>query len=506
MSKKTFANEEYFEKIEKNPVLCLVLIGIGAIIIRLIFFQNETIFNSDNLLYFQYAIDISKFGESPIELLNDGWSRVLAIFFRFVESNNFLVYMNLQSYLTIIFSTLTIIPLYIFARKFVNTSLAIIATIFFVFEPRIIQNSLIGITDSLFVLLIVTSLALITQKNKYLISISFISVGFAAIVRSEGLFLIPALCIMFFLQNKISKKNIFFCMIFLFMATLILLPFSIERIENTGNDYLVGRIIISSSSFSEQTQNEPNQIFLKIADSIFVLGGFLARLMIPYLIIFVPIGLIIFLKKNDNHRLLLLVPGFFLILPSLYAYTIPALDGRYLFTILPIICIIGVFSCQKYLQNPKYKKLILCIIISIIIISSMVFLLYKNQEKDNQNEFLKLADIINKNTDIILYSKTPIMSYLEPAKLMELKEFPVSSSHYSENSILMIDNYSNINDFFTNLEKQGITHIVIDEEIDNSQIIREILENYEENNRLMKIFDSKENGFNYKIKIFEIKY
>ena len=492
----------------KFPFLSLLLIGIGAITIRLVFFQNELIFNSDNLSYFKYSIDISKIGESPIVLQNDGWPQLVSLFFRLFNSENFLNYMNLQSYLTISFSTLTIIPLYFFAKKFVNSSLAIITTIFFIFEPRIIANSLIGGTDPLFILLIVTSLALVIQKNRYLILISFITVAFASLVRVEGLFLIPALCVMFFLRFKISKKNIFHCIIFLSITILILLSFLMQRIDNSGNDYLVDRIISSSSSFSEQTGNDPNQIFLKIGSSIYLLGGFLAKLMIPYLIIFVPIGVIVFLKKNDVQRLLLIVPVFFLILPILYAYTVPALDGRYLFTVLPIMCIIGTFSCMKYFQNSKYKKLILVVIIITVIFSSILFLIYKNNGIDDQKEFLELGDIINKNTDIILYSQTPILSYLEPAKLLELKEFPVMSSNYVVSSVYIkgFESYSNIEDFFLLMEKNGITHMVYDEEVDNPMIFKKIFGNYEEYENLKKIFDSQENGFNYKIKIFEIKY
>ena len=48
--------------------------------------------------------------------------------------------------------------------------------------------------------------------------------------------------------------------------------------------------------------------------------------------------------------------------------------------------------------------------------------------------------------------------------------------------------------------------MVYDEEIDNPMIFKKIFGNYEEYENLKKIFDSQENGFNYKIKIFEIKY
>jgi len=493
-----------FNIISKFPFLSLFLIGITALSIRLIFFQNELIFSSDNLSYFKYAIDVSLTGELPERSLNNGWPLLLSIFFKFSDSGNFLDYMNLQSVLSIIFSTITIIPLYFLAKKFISPSFALIATILFIFEPRIIQNSLIGVTDPLFILLIVTSLALVVQKNKYIICIAFVAVALASVVRAEGLFLIPALCLVFFLRFKITKTSIIQCIIFLSIAFLVILSFSIQRIESSGNDYLVGRIILSSSAFSEQTQNDPNQIFSKIGNSLYLFAGFLGRLMIPYLWVFVPIGIILFLKKNDIQKSVLIIPGFFLILPSLYAYTVPALDSRYLFPILPILCIFGTFSCMKYFEKIKYKKIVIASIIIIVIFTSILFLNYKNVDVKNQQEFLKLADIINKKTDIILFSNTPVFSYLDAAGLLELEEFPVMSINYSKDLQLRLIDYNNVEDFFLNIEKNGITHIVIDEEIDNPIILKKIFDDYNKYDNLKKIFDSQEEGFDYHIKIFKV--
>ncbi len=429
--------ESQFYILSKFPFLSLLIIGIGAIIIRLIFFQNELIFNSDNLSYFKYAIDITLTGESPAAIYtpNNGWPLFISIFFHFFESKNFLDYMNLQSYISMILSTVTIVPLYFLAKKFTNSSFAIISTIFFVFEPRIIQNSLIGVTDPFFILLIVTSLTLILQKNKYIIYGACITIGLASIVRAEGLFLIPTLCIMFLIKNKITKKNIIQCIIFIIIIYLILLPFSMQRIESTGTDSLTGRIIVETQTL---TENNLNGLELKIINSFYLFIQFLGKLMIPYLIIFVPLGIILFLKEKNIQKSLLIIPVFFMILPSLYAYTVPALDGRYLFPILPILCIIGAFSFKIYFENRKYKKIIITTIIIIVIISSVIFLNYKNINIEEKQEFTELAGIINKNTDMVLFINSPIFAYFDVAKLLELKEFPIISSNYDTNSKVLI--------------------------------------------------------------------
>ena len=499
--------ENYFNILTKYPLLSLLLIGIGAITIRLIFFENELILSSDSLAYFMYSLDVTLTGELPrsINLPNNGWPLFMSIFFNFLESKNFLDYMNLQSYVSMTLSTVTIFPLYFLAKKFTNSSFALITTILFVFEPRIIQNSLIGATDPLFILLIVTSLTFILEKNKYIIYGACITIALASIVRAEGLFLIPALCIMFLIKNKITKKNIIQCIIFIIIIYLIILPFSMQRIESTGNDYLTSRIIIESQSLVE---NNSNEIYLKIINSFYIFIGFLGKLMIPYLLIFVPVGIILFLKEeNIRKKILLIIPGFFMILPSLYAYTIPALDSRYLFPILPILCIFGTFAFMKYVKKIKNKKSISVILIIIIITSSSLFLVYKNTDLDKEKEFLELANIVNQKTDTILYiNLNPVLSHLDQAGLLKLEKFPVLSSDYEKDSRIKIIEYSNIESFFINMEKKKITHVVIDEQMNNPKIIMQVFDNYNEYKNIKKIFDSVESGFNYNIKIFEIKY
>lgn len=497
----------FLKIVSKNPLLSLFFVGIGSVIIRLLFFQNELLFSSDNLSYFKYAIDVSLTGELPstFSLPNNGWPLFLSIFFKLLDSENFYHFMNLQSILSIILSTITIIPLYFLAKKFVEIPFAIFATILFVFEPRIIQNSLIGVTEPLFILLIVTSLSLIFQKNKYVVSIAFIAVALASIVRAEGLFLIPALCIIFLIRFKITKKNLLQCIIFISISMMIILPFVLQRIESSGNDFLVGRIILSSTAFSEQTQNDPFQIISKILDSMYILLGFLGKLMIPYLWIFIPVGIILFLKKDQIKKILLIIPGIFLILPSLYAYSIPALDSRYLFPVLPIFCIFGTFAFMMYIKKTKHKKIISILIIIFIISTSILFLNSKNQYIEKQKEFLELADIVNKKTDTILYiNLSPVLSHLDSASLLKLEKFPILSSNYDNHLKVKIVDYSSIENFFPNMEKNGITHVVIDEEMNNPVIIKQIFEKYEKYKNLKMIFDSKENGFDYQIKIFEI--
>ena len=124
----------------------------------------------------------------------------------------------------------------------------------------------------------------------------------------------------------------------------------------------------------------------------------------------------------------------------------------------------------------------------------------------NVQELIELGKIVNNNTDIILFINSPILAHLDAAKLSESKEFPVISSDYDTNSAKEVSLDFDIGDFFLNMKKHGITHIVIDEEIEKQDVLEKVFNNYEQNKNVKKIFDSKQQGYDYQIKIFEINY
>ena len=86
-------------------------------------------------------------------------------------------YVTFQRSVTILLSLVTIIPIYLLCRKFFEIKYALIGAAIFAFEPRIVQNSLLGITDPLYILLVTSSLGLFFSSNKKLIFTSF---GFIA--------------------------------------------------------------------------------------------------------------------------------------------------------------------------------------------------------------------------------------------------------------------------------------------------------------------------------------
>jgi len=195
----TFLNviEQNIENIQKRIFIPIVIIAVISFIVRFYYFPDYPV-TLDSLIYFFYAADISINGMLPenYTLANPGWSIFLSVFFSLMRFEDVASYMNLQKILSIILSTLIIIPVYYFCKKFFDKKFALVGASIFAFEPRIIQNSLFGITDSLYILLVTISLAMFLGSKKMM----YLSFGIAALatsIRSEGIVLLLAISIMF---------------------------------------------------------------------------------------------------------------------------------------------------------------------------------------------------------------------------------------------------------------------------------------------------------------------
>jgi len=142
----------------------IILIGL---ILRIHYLPFEVPITLDGLLFFWYANDISLLGSLPLDYTpaNNGWPIFLSFFFHMFDSNNFMDYMALQRLVTVTLSILTIIPLYFLCRKFFSEKFALVGIAIFAFEPRIIQNSVFGVTEPLFILLVTTSIVCFLTRN-----------------------------------------------------------------------------------------------------------------------------------------------------------------------------------------------------------------------------------------------------------------------------------------------------------------------------------------------------
>ena len=158
-------NSFIFSRIETNKkytniFFLIFLISVG-LSLRLVYFPYELPVTVDAFSSFRYAADIIALGHLPdswLDPINNGWAIFLSFWFSIIRLDEPLQYMQIQKFLSIIISTITVIPIYYICTKFVKQKYALIGSALFVLDPRIILNSFLGSTDPLYILLGTSSL------------------------------------------------------------------------------------------------------------------------------------------------------------------------------------------------------------------------------------------------------------------------------------------------------------------------------------------------------------
>ena len=489
-----------------NIFFSLFIIGIIGLSIRILFLHIEVPINSDNFLYFRVAVDQITGYTTANLLANDGWPYFLSLFFRIIPSNNFMDYMALQRFLTIVISVLTIIPIYFLSKQFVGKKFAVLSSAIFVFEPRIAQNSLFGITEPLYIMALTISLTLIFNKKYYLHCISFAILSLAILVRAEAIFLLPVFFLIYFIHSKINKKSLLRSVIILIIIISILFPASIIRSEHIGNDGITARISQGMGHISDVGNENQFQIISIVTDGIINMLKFLAWSQIPYLIFLVPLGLILIMKKMEKYEISLILVGITALIPTIYAYSF-ASDSRWIFPIYPIFCILSAISIKYFLQKTTKPKCFIIVIFSIIILSSIIFLDWKDIDKEHELEIYNLSlEITDRASGVNMFF--PESSYLNVAVLSKIENFPIPSNEYLEKATKQIwyTESNSIKEVIINGKEEGLTHLVIDNNVNRPQFIRDVLINEESFPYLIKQFDSIEKGYNYQLNIYKIDY
>jgi len=213
-----------------NIWVILAVICTVGFLLRIVWIDYQIPLTADSSGYFWYAIETSITGNFPnsecgwgCTFPNTGWSSFLSIFFMIFSSDNYLDYMNLQKYVGVIMSVITIIPMYYLSKVFIEKKYAIIATILFTFNPRIVENSILGIAEPMYILSIVLMLYTFFQHSKNYPYITFAIIGIISIIRYEGLILFVPISLLYFYRFKFSKKIIlkYFIAVTIFLLIII---------------------------------------------------------------------------------------------------------------------------------------------------------------------------------------------------------------------------------------------------------------------------------------------
>ena len=518
----------------RNTIICLGIIALAGFLIRLFYFPEGIPITLDGTQYFWYANDLSLTGIFPENLsdnlnystvpVNNGWPTFLSVFFYFFNSENFLDYMALQRYTTTIISVVTIIPVFILCRKFCGNKLSLIGASLFVFQPRIIENSLSGLTDPLFILLELSCLVLFLQNDFKFKYLSFAFLALACLVRYEGIVLILPLSFLFIFKNRRDKIIIPRFLIALSIFLLVLLPMLFVRMDTIGYDGVFSHSIGGSGSALEvYTVGEKIVDGSEAAFSLIKSAGLAV---FPIFFILLPLGFFAFFKNRNFDKYTILLFLVFMLTPAIYGSFRGITEPRYFLTLFPILSLFSIYTIKEITKKFNRSKLILIIFVVAILLVSIVYLDYNKSDYEYEldayhvglevskrtsiiNDYYPEVKYVHNNVDAVSHLETfPVLSYEIKKQVELIRTFDYAACIRDvelESGCRQYD-FPSLNEFISYGKNQGLTHIVADGNENRPQFLKNVFESEEKYTYLSKIYDSSEHGYNYHLKIFQIDY
>ena len=218
-------------------VICLLIISSISVAFKLSHVDfTEPSISEDVYVYILAAFSIINGDFSQPDFKPLGWSILLSPFYLFDDSTDLLHYVNIARILSIAISTITILPMYILARRFFDEKYSLVASCLFAFEPHLINNSTLGLSEPLFILAIILTSIFILQKNhSWYFYMSFLLAGITWWIRVNGLITLVILSIIFFIVYKSSSKNFVKYLLCIVIFVLVASPMLIQKYDQFGD-------------------------------------------------------------------------------------------------------------------------------------------------------------------------------------------------------------------------------------------------------------------------------
>ena len=532
---------------KKNIILYLGLILTLGLSLRFYYLPYDVPIATDGFYSFVYAAKTVFEGNLPVGYgtTNTGWANFLALFFSLSDTSDPFYLMQIQRSLSVILSSLTIIPAFFIFRKFVNIRWALFGCLLLIIEPRLLMSSLEGINYQLFFLLFVLVIALFLTKTKLTLFLSFGCIACATLVRYEGLLLLIPLSTMYFLKFK-DKKSVVKFLGMIFIVIIILAPISVLRIQATENlcyetsfgvrcgsdgfthDILVGQRFLSHTLnaalgqevsetaiylFNENNEKTDNYAVLfvnKIIVSFSALLKFIGLALIPYFAFFVLYNIILRIKNKKSIKLdwdkkMIVFTASIMFLPALYAYMRGIEEIRYVLIIIPLVCILSISWTNSISEKISKNLGVIIILMVLVLISSIIFIEFEKRDSIHDREsFLvsqKIVELTNMTNSFHQsgYVKTAVLSSSWPV----LPEASQNGKPIHVFQKVSTNDYDDLAEFIIDSRKYDLRYLVVDED---NELFAALRINPTVYPYLIKIFDSDEVGYKNHFMIYEIDY
>ena len=522
---------------KKNIILYLVLILTLGLTLRFYYFPYDVPIATDGFFSFVYAMKTVFDSSLPIgyTTTNTGWSNFLSLFFVFSDTSDPLHLMDIQRTLSIILSTITIIPAFFIFKRFVDIRWALFGSFLLAAEPRTLLMSLEGINYSLFFFLFVLTIALFLKKTNSSLFLSFACIACATLVRYEGLLLLIPLSIMYFVKFK-DKRSIARFLGMIFVLIIILVPIASIRMEATENlcyetyfgitcgqdgfspnilgaTQFIEKYVISETpdvddtAYTKTSVSAPDKfMYLSLSN----LVKFLGLSLIPFFIFFMILRFGIFIKnikfpKLDFDKATILLVTCIMLLPAIYAYGRGIEEIRYVLIIIPILCILSISGISLISFKISKNNGALIVLIMLIMVSSIIFIEFEKRDSVLDKESYLISEKIVQITDVTNtfnkngYIKTAVLTSNWP----DLPEPNEKGKLVHTFHKILSEDFEDIEHLITKSQKDGLQYIVIDED---TKLFTDFHKTPSKYPYLDKVFDSDDYDFINHFRIYKINY
>ena len=230
-----------------------------------------------------------------------------------------------------------------------------------------------------------------------------------------------------------------------------------------------------------------------------------------------------------------------MLIPAFYAYSREFMDVKYIFVVFPIFSVLSCYTLHVLFEKINKRNLLFFILIISIITSSVIFLEWKTVDNEHYRETFQILSEISKrdiviNVDFGTYGGE--VTYLHWTRLSDVGDFPilkkslptldlsipVQAARVEKEQSMQLEkriypewrdkmNIDSFDEYLPLLKEQNVTHLLIDEtntiRLINNNLREELVYVFHNENEfpfLTKEYDSRENGYNYHLKLFKINY
>ena len=534
----------------KSIIFFLIVIGAISLVFKLYTVDFSVPFRGDNLFYTLEALQYSQGDYFIPQKTNPGWPLFISSFLWLFNSDNFIDYSNLVRGISLSIMSFTILPMYLLARKFFDQKYSLVTVILFAFEPHLNYIAGRGVSEPLFILIMVFTFLFVLDKKPKYIFLSFILSGIFWWMRLEGFYLFIIISIIYLLSFRKSRNLIRNYGICIAIFLIIVSPMFVQRDMQYGDPFYIwwGETLFTENYATVQTSPDDASLFdyveehgaLSFIDK-FVIKGIsnlsngLTYISYPYLFILLPFAILFSLRAFDQNKEYIRA-NWILILTILATFVIPfsiVIEPRFLFVLLPFLVIFATIPIQRITEyrlgtfsfNQHQKNIFLIIVILLVVILSGIFTHgydkygYGKPDTIKEHEKMEYAKFLVDNLDgrmldagyVTEYVKT--VKYTETAELFKNYKSPRDKDPfpdtYTPGSLMMIREHGKtLEDLISNGEKSGLKYIGISEDGADMLLFLDDIYSHEENYPyLIKISDSTEEGYQkLKVKVFRIDY